>query len=80
MARFIIDVPSNYNSNKEIVFDKLSLKTFTEKLQSACDFITNDSSTLICVEEHNTAQFHGNPAHNKLTSKQVKTFNETITK
>ena len=43
MARSLIDVPSDYNSNKEIVFNKLSLKDFTEKLQSACDFITNDS-------------------------------------
>ena len=80
MARFIIDVPSDYNSNKEIVFNKLSLKDFTEKLQSACDFITNDSSSFVCVEEHNTGQFYTNPVYNKLTSKQVRTFNDIITK
>ena len=79
MARFIIDVPSDYDSNKGVVINKLSLKDFTEKLQYGCDFISNDSSTLICVEEHNTAQFHEDPAHNKLTSKQVRTFNQKIT-
>ena len=79
MARLIIDVPSDYSGDK-VVINKIKLKDFVATLQSACDVLSNDSSSFVCVEEHNTGQFHENPAHNKLTSKQVRTFNETITK
>ena len=79
MARLIIDVPSDYSGDK-VVINKMNLKDFVATLQSACDVLSNDSSSFVCVEEHNTGQFHENPVHNKLTSKQIRTFNETITK
>lgn len=79
MARLIIDVPSDYSGDK-VVINKMKLEDFVVTLQSACDVLSNDSSSFVCVEEHNTGQFHENPTHNKLTSKQIRTFNEIITK
>ena len=82
MARFILDVPTGYikdNHKKEITIgdygNNIKLRDFLEKILDACDDITGDSSSITCIEEHNTGQFHTDTYRNKLTKKQVRVFN-----
>lgn len=82
MARFILDVPTGYiedNHKKEITIGdcgrEINLRDFLEKILDACDDITGDSSSITCIEEHNTGQFHTHTYRNKLTKKQVRVFN-----
>ena len=85
MARFILDVPTGYikdNHKKEITIgdygNNIKLRDFLEQILNACDDITGDSSSITCIEEHNTAQFHEQEYRNNLTTKQIKTYNKLI--
>ena len=75
MARFILDVATQYDDKGKIITD----------IKKGMGLIANEYLTkqfnggvasITCIEEHNTAQFHENPVYNKLTTKQIRKFNQ----
>ena len=74
MARFILDVATQYDDNGKITTDiKKGMKLI------ANEYLTKQFkggvASITCIEEHNNAQFHTNELKNKLTRKQVRMFN-----
>ena len=61
-------------------FTVKEIKTDIKELQNIIsDAISNYHDgcvSITCIEEHNTAQFHENPVYNKLTTKQIRKFNQ----
>ena len=75
MARFILDVATEYDNKGKMTTD----------IKKGCELIANEYLTkqfnggvasITCIEEHNTAQFHTNEWRNKITKKQIRTFNK----
>jgi len=59
MARFILDV-----NTSEI-----------ERVMSIIGCTIGGCTSITCIDETNTAQFHNQKHRNKLTSKQIRNFN-----
>ena len=83
MARFIVDTDVKYLTDKpknKKEFTVKEIKTDIQELQNIISIaIANYHGgcvSITCVEEHKTAQFHENPVYNKLTTKQIKRFNQ----
>ena len=83
MARFIVDTDIEYLTDKpknKREFTVKEIKTDIKELQNVIsDAIMNYHDgcvSITCIEEHNTAQFHENPVYNKLTTKQIRRFNQ----
>ena len=75
MARFIVDVETEYDKNNKIITDiKKGCEIFAD--ESLSQQFNGGVVSITCIEEHNTAQFHENPVYNKLTTKQIRKFNQ----
>ena len=70
MARFILDIETRYNKD-EIVNN---FREFMEKVGDLSESMGSFASITL-IEKHNTGQFHHRLHLNKLTKKQIKTFN-----
>ena len=82
MARFILDISTHYKEDRnktkalktlediETDFQKFMQQVgrVAENLGSCC--------SISIVDEHNTGQFHERTYLNKLTKKQIRTFNQ----
>jgi hypothetical protein len=71
MARFILDVETIYKG-KQI---ENNFKKFMERVGNLSEELGSVASISL-IEKHNTGQFHNRTYLNKLTSKQIRTFNE----
>jgi hypothetical protein len=75
MARFILDIATEYDDKGKITTD---IKEGMELI--ANEYLTKQFNggvaSITCIEEHNTGQFYTHEYKNKLTKKQVKVFNE----
>ena len=71
MARFILDIETRYNGD-EIVNN---FKEFMEKVGDLSESMGSFASITL-IEKHNTGQFHHRLHLNKLTKKQIRTFND----
>jgi|TARA_R100001082_G_scaffold96260_1_gene63747 hypothetical protein len=75
MARFIIDVETEYDKNNNILTDvKKGCEIFADEYLS--QQFKGGVVSITCIDEHNTAQFYENPIYNKLTTKQIRKFNQ----
>ena len=75
MARFILDIATEYDDKGKITTD---IKQGMELI--ANEYLTKQFNggvaSITCIEDHNTGQFHNQLHLNKLTKKQIKTFNK----
>ena len=75
MARFILDVETEYDENNKIITDvKKGCEIFAD--ENLSQQFNGGVISITCIDEHNTAQFHGQAHRNKLTTKQIKKFNQ----
>ena len=75
MARFILDIATEYDDKGKITTD---IKEGMELI--ANEYLTKQFSggvaSITCIEDHNTGQFHNRLYLNRLTKKQIRTFNK----
>ena len=75
MARFIVDVETEYDKNNKIITDvKKGCEIFAD--ENLSQQFNGGVISITCIDEHNTAQFHGQAHRNKLTTKQIRNFNQ----
>ena len=82
MARFILDIATNYKENRDKTKKaktesdiKTDFKSFMERVGGIAEEMGSFAS-ITCIENHNTGQFHNRLYLNKLTKKQIRTFNK----
>ena len=89
MARFILDISTNYkqesktDKNKKLLtiddietkYQGYYFKKFMEEVGNIAEKMDSFAS-ITCIEPHNTGQFHERTHLNKLTKKQIKNFNK----
>jgi hypothetical protein len=74
MARFILDVETEYDKNNNILTDiKKGCEIFADEYLS--QKFNGGAVSITCIDKHNTGQFHEENRFNKLTSKQIRNFN-----
>ena len=75
MARFILDVETEYDKNNNVLTDiKKGCEIFADEYLS--QQFNGGVVSITCIDEHNTAQFHEQAHRNKLTTKQIRSFNQ----
>ena len=74
MARFILDVETEYDKNNNVLTDiKKGCEIFADEYLS--QKFNGGVVSITCIDKHNTGQFHEKNRFNKLTSKQIRNFN-----
>ena len=75
MARFILDVET----------ESANPPTLLPAIKKGCEIFADEYLSqqfnggvvsITCIDEHNTAQFHEQAHRNKLTTKQIRNFNQ----
>ena len=89
MARFILDISTNYKQESktdktktlltvndiETKYQGYYFKKFMEEVGEVAEKMDSFAS-ITCIEPHNTGQFHGRTYLNRLTKKQIRNFNK----
>ena len=81
MARFILDISTHYKEDKNKTKTLKTLEDIETNFQKFMQQVGNVAENLgsCCsisiIDEHNTGQFHNRLHLNRLTKKQIRTFN-----
>jgi len=75
MAQDVSEKIDEYDKNNKIITDvKKGCEIFAD--ENLSQQFNGGVISITCIDEHNTAQFYGQAHRNKLTTKQIKKFNQ----